>query len=343
MSNESQDYTGPIPAGVIAQLHFEELAREFDAGMLARQAAARAPFNVEAAASVPSVRDQQFATEAFQIARDGKLAAREWRDETRVLRESLKHSDDATCCGRCEKPDGDGWVAWKGGECPVALGARVAVLLRDGTSQPRRVAESLRWLHANTVSDIVAYRVIDAGKKDKPAEKPSRTVELFDGSMMDNITGTVTLPTGLRMSCLEWATMARRALDGKKDEPTPEPTLDNIKSGKFDLLKHSLPVLGVERVEPSPTAASFLAAAGECMADRAAEYDSPQGERSIPAVVTAFNAITGHGLTEAEGWLMLTILKQVRLFSSPTFHRDSAVDGVAYAALTAEARAQEAG
>ena len=76
------------------------------------------------------------------------------------------------------------------------------------------------------------------------------------------------------------------------------------------------------------------------MRDRAATYDQPEGERSMGRAVAAFNAITGRDLTEAEGWLLLQVLKDVRLFTRPGYHADSAEDCVAYAALKAEAKAR---
>lgn len=60
------------------------------------------------------------------------------------------------------------------------------------------------------------------------------------------------------------------------------------------------------------------------------------------ATVTAFNAITGRDLSEAEGWLLLQTLKDVRQWQNPSkYHHDSALDGVAYSALKAEALSEE--
>lgn len=82
----------------------------------------------------------------------------------------------------------------------------------------------------------------------------------------------------------------------------------------------------------------FLQAAIDVQAERAAQYDQPTGERSMGRTVAAFNAVTGRDLTEAEGWLLLTLLKQVRQWQNPSqYHHDSALDGVAYASLLAEA------
>ena len=91
------------------------------------------------------------------------------------------------------------------------------------------------------------------------------------------------------------------------------------------------------------TAASVLERAASHMAARAATYDSPGGERSMANTVAAFNAITGLNLTEAQGWLLLQLLKLVRLCSAPGYHQDSAEDNAAYAALLAEAKARESG
>ena len=86
----------------------------------------------------------------------------------------------------------------------------------------------------------------------------------------------------------------------------------------------------------------FLQAAIDVQAERGKQYDKPTGERSMGATVTAFNAITGRDLSEAEGWLLLQTLKDVRQWQNPSkYHHDSALDGVAYSALKAEALSEE--
>jgi uncharacterized membrane protein len=90
------------------------------------------------------------------------------------------------------------------------------------------------------------------------------------------------------------------------------------------------------------TAPEYLRRAAEIMDERGKQYDSPGGERSMGRCVTAFNALTGRDLTEAEGWLLLQILKDVRQWSRPEYHRDSAEDCIAYAALKAEALERDA-
>ena len=89
------------------------------------------------------------------------------------------------------------------------------------------------------------------------------------------------------------------------------------------------------------TAETFLHRAADLMAERGKQYDQPAGERSMGRAVAAFNAVTGRELTEAEGWLLMLMVKQVRQWQRPGFHRDSAEDGVAYAALLAEALASD--
>lgn len=89
-------------------------------------------------------------------------------------------------------------------------------------------------------------------------------------------------------------------------------------------------------------ASEFLTDAASLLEERGKQYDKPEGERSMGKTVAMFNACTGRDLTEAEGWLLLQCLKDVRLFQRPGFHLDSAVDGIAYAALMAEAKQSEA-
>ena len=100
-------------------------------------------------------------------------------------------------------------------------------------------------------------------------------------------------------------------------------------------------VLSVDgEVLPSPTYAErILRQAADTLKQRGQVYDSPEGERSMGKTVTAFNTITGNSLTEAEGWLLLQLLKDVRQWSKEAYHEDSAVDCVNYAALKAEALA----
>lgn len=92
---------------------------------------------------------------------------------------------------------------------------------------------------------------------------------------------------------------------------------------------------------PAPKAAEMLGRAAALVHERGQDYDKPEGERSMARTVVAFNAITGRDLSEAEGWLFMQQLKQVRLFTRSGYHADSAEDNIAYAALMAEAKERE--
>ena len=89
------------------------------------------------------------------------------------------------------------------------------------------------------------------------------------------------------------------------------------------------------------TVEDFFEEAGAKLIERGQEYDRPAGERSAGPTAAAFNAITGRDLRPAEVWLILQIVKDVRQFTG-AYHQDSAVDGIAYSALKAEALASEA-
>lgn len=100
--------------------------------------------------------------------------------------------------------------------------------------------------------------------------------------------------------------------------------------------KHSL-----KKLPPNDALGVMYAAAGH-MEARATTYDTPGGERSMARAVAVFNTMHDTDLSEAQGWHFMQILKDVRLFSAPGYHADSAEDGVAYAALKAEALAAHA-
>lgn len=86
---------------------------------------------------------------------------------------------------------------------------------------------------------------------------------------------------------------------------------------------------------PRRSAVDYLAAAVGHIGDRADTYDAPGGERSIPAVVKAFQAITGHDLTDEQGWLFMALVKAVRS-QQGKFRADSYEDGAAFFALAGE-------
>lgn len=86
---------------------------------------------------------------------------------------------------------------------------------------------------------------------------------------------------------------------------------------------------------------ALLASTSALLSERGKQYDSPKGERSMGRTIAAFNAITGRELTEAEGMLLLALLKMVRDRQRTIPHQDSCEDLIAYSALYAEARLNE--
>lgn len=82
----------------------------------------------------------------------------------------------------------------------------------------------------------------------------------------------------------------------------------------------------------------LLERASRLLRQRGQQYDQPEGERSMGRTVSAFNAVTGHTLTEAQGWLLMALLKMVRDNQRPAPHQDSCEDLVAYCALYGESR-----
>jgi len=93
--------------------------------------------------------------------------------------------------------------------------------------------------------------------------------------------------------------------------------------------------------EPATHTAEDIVNAGlGHLRDRATTYDNPEGERSMAKTVAAFNVITGHSLTETEGWKFMELLKMVRSCQGD-FHPDSYEDRAMYAALAGESHAKE--
>ena len=84
------------------------------------------------------------------------------------------------------------------------------------------------------------------------------------------------------------------------------------------------------------SADSVLKKAQELISDRGKERDKPNGERSMLRCVSTFNAMTGHKLTEVEGWLFMLYLKHARSREG-AFRVDDYEDAVSYSALMAEA------
>jgi hypothetical protein len=122
-----------------------------------------------------------------------------------------------------------------------------------------------------------------------------------------------------------------------------------IRSGKGLILQtHALPKQQeldfgeLSSLRAEMTAPDILMAAASHLEERANSYDSDEGERSIPNTVRMFNALTGHNLSEEQGWLFMVCLKLVRS-QQGGLRMDSYEDGAAYFALAGESAAYERG
>lgn len=82
-------------------------------------------------------------------------------------------------------------------------------------------------------------------------------------------------------------------------------------------------------------ATEILIAAADAIGDRASQRDATDGERSMARAVSTFNALTGHKLTEREGWAFMAILKLSRA-QAGRHVMDDYIDGAAYMALAGE-------
>lgn len=81
-------------------------------------------------------------------------------------------------------------------------------------------------------------------------------------------------------------------------------------------------------------AADILVGAAETLVQRGAIRDQ-HAERSMSRIVAAFNSLTGHQLTENEGWIFMATLKLARA-SGGKPHVDDWLDLAGYAALGGE-------
>lgn len=84
------------------------------------------------------------------------------------------------------------------------------------------------------------------------------------------------------------------------------------------------------------TAPAILKRAAQHMEDRAAARDQPGGERSMERTVKAFNALTGHQISERDGWMFMVALKAARACTTQTGLSDDYEDGAAYFGLAGE-------
>jgi hypothetical protein len=67
----------------------------------------------------------------------------------------------AAVYGSGSEADGDEWIEWRGGKCPVDDYAKVALKFRRGEiDDTGAFAKYWHWGHIGSTGDIVAYRVL---------------------------------------------------------------------------------------------------------------------------------------------------------------------------------------
>lgn len=220
------------------------------------------------------------------------------------------------------------WIEHNGScKNPVNVDCLVDICAKTYTIY-RTTADCVDWI------SVLSYRLHEPFR-DAPDEathllgyKDKREfVRLISGSHYGyNCDGTHDNGLPYCVSEHDWKVIATR----KKEEP------EMI----GDMAIYKLPDTGVNVYEPeytggSVTANSTVQAALRHMQDRAATYDKPTGERSMSSTVEAFNAISGHILTEEQGWMFMALLKIVRS-QQGGFKADNYEDLAAYAGLMAE-------
>lgn len=244
------------------------------------------------------------------------------------------------------------WIDWSGGECPLSDEEFYQIKTRDGSVIPKNMLINVRWSHRSDDRDIIAYRYkIKEPESDmhldlewlarNVSEWPSEPKKNSHGIGWNGINNgrepdfiRRVDPLSSEYTRAQWQA-ARQQLGLDNGGWTPEA----IKAAAFSTPEEEEAWQAKERqlIGGPRKAENFLHQAAELMAERGKQYDQPGGERSMGKAVAALNAITGRGLTEAEGWLLMSLVKRVRQHSGAGYHRDSAEDAVAYAALEGEA------
>lgn len=84
-------------------------------------------------------------------------------------------------------PDADGWIEWKGGECPVGAFDVIEVRYRDYFNEVNHIGESrvYDWVHHGSHTDIIAYR----------PHKSEQSKPEFCESVMQSIPEPIAKPT----------------------------------------------------------------------------------------------------------------------------------------------------
>ncbi len=81
-------------------------------------------------------------------------------------------------------------------------------------------------------------------------------------------------------------------------------------------------------------ASDLLKSSLQTLIDRGTKRDTPDGERSMARTVAIFNAWTGSGMSEEDGWKFMVALKMARM--TRKFNIDNYVDAQSYFALLGE-------
>ena len=79
----------------------------------------------------------------------------------------------------------------------------------------------------------------------------------------------------------------------------------------------------------------FLCLAQEILKERAKEYESPKGEKSMEQITHLFNTLFNKDLTPTQGYVFMVLLKLVRA-TKRGFKEDTYIDAINYIALAGE-------
>jgi hypothetical protein len=96
-----------------------------------------------------------FVLDAVNVDRPTLLSMDDLRKLQALITEALAAYD-----GQGQQAEGDGWIEWKGGDCPVADDCMVDVRLDNTSEIKNALAEYLHWGHDKEyMYSIVAYRL----------------------------------------------------------------------------------------------------------------------------------------------------------------------------------------
>ena len=244
--------------------------------------------------------------------------------------------------------DENGWRPWKAtadSQCPVDGDTLVHLRFGNGDATSLKhpsPAGDFAWRDVGPES-IVAYRIVEEAPKAAAQPDADGWIPYAGGGCP--VDGDVTVEVRLRSGQENVAEDAEAAdywdwgIDDVGGDIVAYKIVEDIPKAVEPV--HAEAHCAQHREAQEAPAIHLLQVAADHMRARAATYDKPDGERSMGKTIAAFNAVTDRDLSEAEGWLLLQLLKDVRLFQRPGYHADSAEDCIAYSALKAEAKMAE--